>query len=213
MPETLTHCPNCNADLRIHAKPLSENKIKIINYYHEPKMASYCTKCGHALYNKYKIMVMTEKDALIREAEHLIDAIPVVTTHTPLNWDYDILGLVTGQSVTGTGVVSEISSSITDFFGMQSIRYNNKLKVGEKLCLAQLRKQTVDWGGNAIIATDIDYSELGGLKGMIMVCIAGTAVRLKNTDVLGETKNEQIKNLVALLEKLKPLAEFNYHEV
>ncbi|HWB26830.1 MAG TPA: heavy metal-binding domain-containing protein [Chitinophagaceae bacterium] len=156
---------------------------------------------------------MTEKDALIREAEHLIDAIPVVTTHTPLNWDYDILGLVTGQSVTGTGVVSEISSSITDFFGMQSIRYNNKLKVGEKLCLAQLRKQTVDWGGNAIIATDIDYSELGGLKGMIMVCIAGTAVRLKNTDVLGETKNEQIKNLVALLEKLKPLAEFNYHEV
>ena len=33
-------------------------------------------------------------------------------------------------------------------------------------------------GGNAIIGTDIDYSEVGGGKGMLMVCMSGTAIEL-----------------------------------
>jgi uncharacterized protein YbjQ (UPF0145 family) len=213
MPDPITNCSNCNADLRIHSKPLSENKIKVINYYHEPKSPMYCTKCGQTLYQKYKIMVMTEKDRILAEIESLIDAIPVITAHTPLNWDYDILELVTSQSVTGTGVTAELSAAFSDFFGTQSNRYNNKLKGGEKLCLAQLRKQAIDLGGNAIIATDIDYSEVGGMKGMLMVCIAGTAVRLKNTVGLGEARNEKINHLLELLEKVKPLAGFNYFEI
>jgi uncharacterized protein YbjQ (UPF0145 family) len=103
--------------------------------------------------------------------------------------------MVTGQSVTGTGVISEFTSSWTDFFGAQSNRYNAKLKAGEQLCFAQLRKQAADMGGNAVIATDIDYSEVGGDKGMLMVCMAGTAVRLKNLDVLSENRQKYLPTI------------------
>jgi hypothetical protein len=43
----------------------------------------------------------------------------------------------------------------------------------------------VELGGNAILATDIDYAEVGGGKGMLMVCMTGTAVLLENTAVMG----------------------------
>ena len=77
-----------------------------------------------------------------------------------------------------SGVVSEFTSSFTDLFGVQSGRFNKKLKAGEDICFAQLRKQALDLGGNAVIATDIDYSEVGGGKGMLMVCMGGTAIKL-----------------------------------
>jgi uncharacterized protein YbjQ (UPF0145 family) len=48
-----------------------------------------------------------------------------------------------------------------------------------------LRKETLELGGNAVLATDIDYAEVGGDKGMLIVCMTGTAVLLKNPEVLG----------------------------
>lgn len=73
------------------------------------------------------------------------------------------------------------------------------------MCFAQLRKKTLDAGGNAVIATDIDYSEIGGEKGMIMVCMAGTAVNLQNADVLGENKSKRLKELGSVNERLRHL--------
>jgi uncharacterized protein YbjQ (UPF0145 family) len=91
-----------------------------------------------------------------------------------------------GQSVTGTGVFAEFTSSWTDFFGAQSNAYNQKIAAGEMICQTQLRLKCVELGGNAILAIDIDYAEVGGLKGMLMVCMTGTAVLLENTDIIGK---------------------------
>jgi hypothetical protein len=57
-------------------------------------------------------------------------------------------------------------------------------------------------GGNAIIAVDIDYSEMGGEKGMIMVCMSGTVVKLNNLDVLDQYKVDSIKKISFLADKL-----------
>ena len=116
--------------------------------------------------------------------------------------------MVTGQSTTGTGVVSEFTSSFTDLFGAQSGRYNKKLKAGEEMCFAQLRKQAIDIGGNAVIATDIDYSEVGGDKGMLMVCMAGTAIKLRNLSVLGKERELKIGELNKFNDRLKILLSF-----
>ena len=51
--------------------------------------------------------------------------------------------------------------------------------------LNQLRAKALKIGANAVIATDIDYGEVGSLKGMLMVCAAGTAIKLENTNILG----------------------------
>jgi uncharacterized protein YbjQ (UPF0145 family) len=209
----ITNCPNCNADFKINARPMSDNKIKIINEYNEPKSILYCTRCGTSLYQKYRVEVLTERNSIIESIQELIDAIPVVTAHSPINWDYDILNIVTGQTTTGTGIISEFTSSFSDFFGTQSTRYNNKLKAGENLCLAQLRKQTIDLGGNAIIATNIDYSEVGGQKGMLLVCMAGTAIKLKNTEILGNDRNEKMNRLMPLVTRLNLLISYDITEI
>lgn len=77
------------------------------------------------------------------------------------------------------------------------------------MCFAQLRKQAIDLGGNAVIATDIDYSEVGGEKGMLMVCMGGTAVKLKNCSILGDDRSRNIEVLTKYNERLKFLNTFN----
>ncbi|MGB0778312.1 MAG: heavy metal-binding domain-containing protein [Flavobacteriaceae bacterium] len=212
----LTHCPNCKNELKgglmSSAKLLDPDKTNIINEYHNKKSEAYCNKCGKKLFGKYKSALFDEKYRISCKLQKFISIIPVISTHSPLNWDYNILEMVTGQSTTGTGVISEFTSSFTDLFGAQSGRHNKKLKSGEDMCFAQLRKQALDLGGNAVIATDIDYSELGAGKGMIMVCMAGTAVQLKNSDVLGQQKAKQIDELVSLNDRLRYLGQFQLPE-
>lgn len=211
-----SNCPNCRAELKSGLissnKLLSEAKTKVINEYHEPRSEGYCGKCGKELYEKYRSQVIAERNETANQIYALSTVIPVISSHSPLNWDYDILQMVTGQSTTGTGVISEFTSSFTDLFGAQAARYNNKLKAGENLCFAQLRKQTLDIGGNAVIATDIDYSELGADKGMIMVCMNGTAIRLKNLAILGAEKSDSISKLIAIHKRYIHLMECNIEE-
>ena len=208
----LTNCPNCSIKLKTgilsNTSLLSDEKTNIINEYHDKKSIAYCTKCGTGLYNKYESQLLEERKSTSQLIQKLIDAVPVISTHLPLNWDYDILSMVTGQSTTGTGVISELTSSFTDLFGVQSGRYNSKLKNGEDICFAQLRKKALDLGGNAVIATDIDYSEVGVAKGMLMVCMGGTAIKLKNITILGQERADKIKELSILNERMKVLNTF-----
>ena len=80
------------------------------------------------------------------------------------------------------------------------------------MCFAQLRKQALDLGGNAVIATDIDYSEIGAAKGMLMVCMAGTSIRLKNIDILGNEKSAKIDKLISLNSRFRHLEKYDLTE-
>lgn len=212
----ITDCPNCGTKLKDSliggVALLSENKTRIINEYHDKKAKGYCNKCGKELYAKYKVMVDSEHSKISAQIQPLISAIPVISLQNPANWDYEVLEMVTGQSTTGTGVVSEFTSSFTDMLGRQSGRYNRKIKGGESICFSQLRLQTLNLGGNAVIAADIDYSEVGGEKGMLMVCMAGTAIRLKNLEILGEQKADAIQELCSLKERLNTLNQHDTQE-
>jgi hypothetical protein len=63
-----------------------------------------------------------------------------------------------------------------------------------------------------LIATDIDYSELGSFKGMIMVCMSGTAVKLNNLEILGDERTEHIQELVKLNNRFRYLSEYHVYE-
>lgn len=206
------NCPNCQTELKSGLmssnKLLSNKATALINEYGEEKAQRYCSKCGKNLFEKANSKFQTEKNNLTVYLKNKINNIPVVSTHSPLNWDYRVLDMVTGQSTTGTGVVTEFTSSFTDLFGSQSNRHNQKLKGGENMCFAQLRMQALNLGGNAVIATDIDYSEIGAAKGMLMVCMAGTAIKLNNTDVLEKEKTEIIDKLSSANKRLKELQKF-----
>lgn len=212
-------CSNCDAELK--SGFLSNNNLleeKIVNFINEKlklNADSYCNKCGDELHKKAKTLHNSEQkelereykikreelklkqDFLYRQLNRNIDVIPVITTHTPYNWEYIALGIVTSQIVTGTGVISEVLSDVTDFFGANSNSFTNKIITSEKYCLNQLKAKALKLGGNAVIATDIDYGEVGASKGMLMVCAAGTAVKLINTKALGEDKRTDVEDIVS----------------
>lgn len=205
-------CPNCHTDIKSglmsNVKILTPKAIGLINEYSDKKSEGYCTKCGKDNYAEAKKQLQVEKSKLNKYLQSNISHVPVISAQTPLNWDYQVLEMVTGQSTTGTGVISEFTSSFTDLFGAQSNRHNQKLKSGENLCFAQLKIQTLNLGGNAVIATDIDYSEIGSVKGMLMVCMAGTAIKLNNTEVIKKEKAEIIDKLFYSNNRLKELQKF-----
>jgi uncharacterized protein YbjQ (UPF0145 family) len=199
--ETKTLCPNCNAEIK---SPILGNDnlliegitAEFINKFTDTNSPNYCTKCSKDLlyhaHKEYDIQRKSkselEKNSTSKIME-LIDFVPIVTLHSPLDWKYQSIEIVSAQSVTGTGVITEIASSWTDFFGKESGRYNEKIKKGEDNCKSILRFQALQLGGNAILGTDIDYSEAGAGKGMLMVCMAGTAVKINNLAELNYNVN------------------------
>ncbi|AYQ31463.1 heavy metal-binding domain-containing protein [Runella sp. SP2] len=209
MEQNLTHCPNCNTKLNSALfNPiyiLGENQTRLINLFRQANASAYCSKCGKDLYEKVLYEYKDEKIKLQKSIEELFGCIPVITLQSPSNWEYEVVDMVTGQSTTGTGVFSEFSSSFNDLLGTQSGSYNRKLRFGENLCKAQLRKQALSLGADAVIGTDIDYSEVGGEKGMLMVCMAGTAVRLKNISILGSEQSRELEHLKKMYDRLRVL--------
>lgn len=191
-----THCPSCGAKIKSNSfnnnELLTEQQNKIIAIILQKEYAELCHKCGLNDYYKAQSGISVKIEELQSELNKIVSLIPIITIHTPVGWNYDIIGMVTAQSATGTGALTEFVSSFTDIIGAQSERHKLKLKSGENMCKTQLQMQTVEMGGNAIIGVDIDYSEIGSGKGILMVCMAGTAIKrydiLNNMDILNEAK-------------------------
>lgn len=197
-------CQNCNCELdneivingRLETvELLSESEIEIINNVLNLESEIYCSNCGNQLLIKANETIDNEIQNLKNYISENINAIPIITTHNPYNWEYKIIGIVTGQSTVGTGAITEITSTFTDLFGLQSKAHNEKLKKGEEQCFLQLRLQTLNLGGNAIIATDIDYSEIGSMKGILMVCASGTSIKISNLKELKYDNLELLENI------------------
>lgn len=206
-------CPNCNEKIKdgwISNSLLEKNETEFINFMLAKSSEGYCNKCGKELKKEAQIKLKSRVDKLEQYLKKNIKEIPILTTHTPFGWEYEACGIVTGQSVTGTGFVSEFTSDFTDFFGGQSGSFNKKLSSGEVLCFRQLRAKALKKNANAIIATDIDYGEAGASKGMLMVCAAGTAVNVTNTDVFG-SKKKTIEEIQKASKELEEIAKYRDH--
>ncbi|RZK43056.1 MAG: heavy metal-binding domain-containing protein [Pedobacter sp.] len=207
------NCPNCAKKLNglmVSKYIVKSTTTDFINSFHEPNAEAYCNECAEALIRTYQEANENKKQALIKDLNKDLHVIPIVTTHSPLNWQYGILDMITTQSVSGTGFLTEITSSWTDITGGQSSSMTNKLSSGENICKSRLRYQCALLGGNAIIATDIDYSEVGGGKGMLMVCMAGTAINLHSIEVIFKNKTEQLAKIKEVVDELKSLLQIRY---
>lgn len=197
-------CPNDGAELKAGMfssnRPFTAEAVEFINTFTDSKATGYCEKCGMPLLNKARYEAREQAQNLDATLHKHIHYIPLLSLQNPEGWLAKPLGLVTGQSVTGTGVFSEFASSWTDLFGAQSKAYNQKIAGGEKICQTQLRLKCLEMGGNAVLAVDIDYAEVGGDKGMLMVCMTGTAMMLENTEVMG---TEAVAGLNVITETIK----------
>ncbi|TDQ17549.1 uncharacterized protein YbjQ (UPF0145 family) [Algoriphagus boseongensis] len=216
------HCKNCNHQIKtgfLKGKgEITGNPVAFIHAFTNNRAESYCSNCidDQLLQAKsnFEKELKSTKDLLEKGFSNL----PILSIHQPLHWDYEVVGMVTSQSVIGTGLVSEITASWTDFFGKESNTFNDKIKKGEENCMNQLRTKALLMGAHAIIGTDIDYSEVGSGKGMLMVCMAGTAIKIKNAkeinyDLEGYSKLSQAKERLEVLAKIDVDKETLYHFV
>lgn len=187
--------------------------VELINEYESEKQTERCQTCGSALYADHKKSLDREIASLtLKLATALEQALPLATIHSPHGWDYEVASLVTAQSVLGTGILVEIASEWTDFLGRQSKSYGQKLQTGEALCRNVLRKHAFDEGANAVIGVDVHYTEVGAHKGMLLVCMSGTAVRVRNSQVLGTRAAAAFDELSSITERLNHLGRYKAAE-
>lgn len=195
---------------RTLVKPITTD---FINSFNIPKSDSYCSDCAIPLIKEYHSIVAKQKGELVTAINKDLDAIPIITSHSPLNWDYQVVDMVSAQSVSGTGFLTEFTSSWTDLTGGQSASMASKVSSGEEICKQKLRYQCALIKGNAVLATDIDYSEVGGAKGMLMVCMAGTAVQLNLSNGLFSDRKERIENIQSLVADLNKLSGIKFPDL
>ena len=212
MPDEVSVCPNCGT--KIKSSLLSsvvlytDRATTLINEYTKQSKDGYCTKCGEKIYQESMASALQELATITKEVNQLIDLIPIISLQAPAGWDYKVIRMVTAQSTMGTGFLTEISSSFSDLLGNQSSAYNEKIKVAETNCFNQLRALAINHDANAIIGTDIDYAEMGGGKNMVMVSMAGTAIKLKNSEVISDEFEQCMDELTTKRKRLaylKPL--------
>lgn len=206
------HCPHCNTKIKssVFGTPVilfSERGTRLVNEYVEIKQLGYCSKCGDGLYKQALSLAKEEYKQLKNKTTTVLKLMPVVTLQQPYNWQYTVVRMLTAQSTLGTGVFTDVVTSFTDMVGGESSRYNEKLKSAENNCFTQLRLQALDAGATAVIGADIDYSEMGGAKSMVVVCMSGTAIKLINPEVVSKEYADNIENLP---EDIKRMNELQY---
>lgn len=89
------------------------------------------------------------------------------------------LGIVSGDTVLGTNIFSDLFASIRDIVGGRSASYEEKLQAAKDTALAEMAARAKDLGADAVIGIDLDYHSIGGdNKTLLMVVANGTAVKL-----------------------------------
>lgn len=87
------------------------------------------------------------------------------------------IGLVSGETVIGTGYFSNIEASISDIFGVVSTEYSDKIKKAKAIALQDMITESANKGGNAIIG--ISYDIITFNRDMIGVSVNGTSVTVE----------------------------------
>jgi len=107
----------------------------------------------------------------------------MLTITTPTIEGYEIteyLGLVTGEAILGANLFKDIFAGIRDIVGGRSAAYEQELRRAREVAIQEMTAWAEQLGANAVVGVDLDYETLqvGQGGGMLMVTVAGTAVRV-----------------------------------
>jgi uncharacterized protein YbjQ (UPF0145 family) len=93
-----------------------------------------------------------------------------------------VFDVISAECVSGMSILSEMLTGITDAIGGRSKTAQYGLSSARRKCMKELRVEAVRLGANAVIGTQLDFSEISG-KGtsMLFLVASGTAVQLEKT--------------------------------
>lgn len=104
-------------------------------------------------------------------------------TTTPSFEGYRItkyLGVVSGEMVLGTGIISYWESSVADTFGGESSSHKEKIDYAQKTAAIRAVRDAAALGANAIVGAKLDLETF--TRDLIVVMVSGTAVYIEKQD-------------------------------
>ena len=148
--------------------------------------------CGDCVEENHKASVsisktnltadLTYDSATAEEKKRLTDAAAAIILTTESSHNLDIterLEIITAECVLGMNIFKDIGSSLRDLVGGRNEAYQTALRDARKAVLLDLKREALHIGADAVVAVDLDYSEIsGGGKSMLFLVASGTAVRL-----------------------------------
>ncbi len=147
-------------------------------------MAKKCVSCAKeaGFFKGIGFKIIHEKEYCPSCAEQYVrDGINgIQITTTPTVDGYKIKKYIDIESVEiviGTGIFSEFTGEVSDFFGERSTTFEQKLQKAKRIALDRLRFSAFQKGGNAVVGIDLDYTEFSGNR--IGVIANGTIVKME----------------------------------
>lgn len=116
----------------------------------------------------------------------------------------EYLDFCSGECVLGTGFLSSMGAGFADFFGTTSSTYADKLAKAKSYAIANLKTQAKNYGANAIIGVDVDYTTF--TADVMGVVANGTAVRVEKISASGNLADNEI------VERVVNLPVINYYD-
>lgn len=118
-----------------------------------------------------------EREAFIENQNKEINSIILTTSGSIDGFEIESYSdIVTGISVLGTGLFSELDASLSDMFGTTSSSLQNKISDARNKSISTLRKEAHKLQCNAIIGVTITFVPFTG--NMIGIVATGTAVKI-----------------------------------
>ena len=97
-------------------------------------------------------------------------------------------GIISGESVLGTGFISSWEASVADMTGTESEAFIAKLQDAKVAAKKRIIERCLFNGGNAIVGVDIEYTMFN--SNMIGVILTGTAVKIEKIEEIFQGKDD-----------------------
>ena len=113
-----------------------------------------------------------------RELDTTIDAIMLTTSHTLQGIEVTkYLGVVSAECAYGMNMFKDMFANVRNLVGGRSTAVQDTMRDSRETVMQELKREAHAKGANAVIAVDIDYTQLGaGGNIMVLVSASGTAV-------------------------------------
>ena len=111
-------------------------------------------------------------------ADQELEAIIVTTSHTLQGIEVTkYLGVVSAECAYGMNMFKDMFANVRNLVGGRSTAVQDTMRDSRETVMQELKREAHAKGANAVIAVDIDYTQLGaGGNMMVLVSASGTAV-------------------------------------
>ena len=111
-------------------------------------------------------------------AQQEFDAILVTTSHTLQGIEVTkYLGVVSAECAYGMNMFKDMFANVRNLVGGRSAAVEDTMRDSRETVMQELKREAHAKGANAVIALDLDFTQLGaGGNMMVLVSASGTAV-------------------------------------